>query len=64
MKRSSETWFNRQASNYNRKNVSSAPATVRAGNNGGAGRRSRKDEDGKEFFIVGKTTIGGEEIVG
>lgn len=65
MRRQSETWFDRQASNFERRNAGSAPANLRVGTNGGGDREPREsDSKGNDFFIVGKTPIGGEEVVG
>ena len=63
MSRSGKAWFNQRARENTQSRIASLPATFSAGNNTPGEDTRKKDEDDNDFFVVGETEIGGEEVV-
>jgi len=63
--KSSRIWFGEQYGQTMNRDVSTIPTIARSGVNGTPPpKRRQEDEKGQKFFIVGKTVVGGKEVVG
>jgi hypothetical protein len=63
--KSSMVWFNSKMGQNTYVDIGSLPAIIKSGVNSNPSPDSKdKDEKGRKFFVVGKTVVGGEEVVG
>ena len=59
------TWYNNKSQQSVLRDVPRIPAIVRSGPSGGGTRRTRTEETSeKKYFVVGKSKVGGKEVVG
>jgi hypothetical protein len=63
MKRS-DRWFNERAVQDTRLRVSTLPVLARVGPDNPVEPHRDKNSKGNSYFKVGKTEVGGEEVVG
>ncbi len=59
----SSQWYNNKSQQSILRNVSRVPVIVRTGPAADGTERTRTVSE-KEYFIVGKSCVGGEEVVG
>lgn len=62
--RTSHNWFQGKSEQNTFSRLAELPTMVLSGPGMGAHRPREKNKDDNGFFVVGKTEIGGEEVVG
>ena len=61
----SQAWFQRNAAQNMNVNMARLPVMARSGNqSGGKPTNNNVDKQGNDAFVVGKSVVGGEEVVG
>jgi len=61
----SRTWFQKNANQNMTANLSKLPTLAMTGHSAGANpNNTNKDKNGNNAFVVGKTVVGGEEVIG
>jgi len=60
----SSQWYNNKSQQSILRDVPRVPAIVRAGPSNDGTQRGKKGTQEKEYFIVGKSQVGGGEVVG
>ena len=63
MKRSIR-WFNQRSTQNTRTRIADLPILISTGPSAQINEERRVNEDGDEFFVVGESEVGGEEVVG
>jgi len=65
--RASRNWFGKMSGQQVFSKVTDLPTVAMAGPSGPSGQRRKpvrkKDDEGRDLFVVGKTVVGGDEVV-
>ncbi len=60
----SRSWFRKNAAQDMNVNMSRLPVLARTGHANGETTNDNLDKQGNKAFVVGKSTVGGKEVVG